>query len=340
MCIKAAGIILYRATSADPVFLVLENAKHGTWGFPKGHLDGNESLEEGAIRECREETGRSVSALDPGFLKRTEHLTQPKGVGPFRWKHTHYFLAPAEDGEVRLSPEHARFVWESRLEARERLQYDSLRELLDCAFSSVAKRLSLPHGDVENARRLLDACSQPEDLWRRHCLKVSEVSRRMAEGLVAARPELPVDPDFVEAAGLLHDIGRSRGHGMDHPRVGMEILMREGLGHLAKPCLSHWLKGRKREDLEKEPWFTPERLNRLYARFDLDYISLSEKIVSTADSLVQQDRPVRLEARYEEARKRYGDSKWMRDNESITAGFIREFEQYLGTSLYSLLSIT
>ncbi len=47
----------------DGKYLLVQEAKkkcYKKWNFPAGHLDYNESLEEGAIREIKEETGCDV----------------------------------------------------------------------------------------------------------------------------------------------------------------------------------------------------------------------------------------------------------------------------------------
>ena len=47
----------------DGKYLLIKEAKkmcYGKWNFPAGHLDFNESLEQGAIREIKEETGCDV----------------------------------------------------------------------------------------------------------------------------------------------------------------------------------------------------------------------------------------------------------------------------------------
>ena len=44
-------------------YLLVQEAKekcYKKWNFPAGHLDFNESLEQGAIREIKEETGCDV----------------------------------------------------------------------------------------------------------------------------------------------------------------------------------------------------------------------------------------------------------------------------------------
>ena len=54
-----AGTLVVR----DNKVLMVKEAKkkcYGQWNFPAGHLDFNESLKEGAIREIKEETGCDV----------------------------------------------------------------------------------------------------------------------------------------------------------------------------------------------------------------------------------------------------------------------------------------
>jgi putative nucleotidyltransferase with HDIG domain len=339
MVLLASGVVVYRTLHPEPHFLLLENASHGTWGFPKGHLEEGEDLSAGAIRECEEETGHKPGLFSPFFKKRIEYSYTPSDTSDPVCKRTYYLLSSMDSGSIRLSKEHQSYVWEPRLKARARLQHDNLREVLDCAYAAVAREMGLSPCDLERARRLIHALAAPGEAWLKHSLKVGEVTKRIVRGVLDRYPELPVDPETVEAAAVLHDIGRSRDHGIGHPVAGMELLFEEGLGHLAKPCISHWLKGRKREALEKNPYFIPERLDVLYGRFDLDTITLSEKIIALADSLVQHDRLVPLKDRYEEARKRYGASPWMRENERISALFIQEIEDILGGSLYAFLGL-
>ena len=62
-CSRASGTVLYRTDGDELLFLLLENAIHGAWGFPKGHLEQGEDLEEGARRECLEETPRNPKMI-------------------------------------------------------------------------------------------------------------------------------------------------------------------------------------------------------------------------------------------------------------------------------------
>lgn len=337
MLIPAAGIIVYRRVEGEPLFLLLENASHRTWGFPKGHLEEGEDALACAMRECEEETGVEVTACDPGFRKATEHTCRNRKTGAMGTKRTLYHLACVDSDFVNLSDEHAQCVWEARLPARARLQFDNLREILDCAHAAVMRADEKEHPDEIAAYALLDELSNPDDLWRMHSLKVAELCGALAGHLLRARPELPIDCETMRALAVLHDIGRSRDHGVKHPAEGMRLLVDRGLEHLAKPCITHWLKGRSREELEKEPYFQPDRLDSLYGRFELDSFTLRDKIISIVDSVVHRDELVPLEVRYRKIRERYGDSEWMRENEKITKRHIEELEAVLKQPLYPLL---
>src|SRR3972149_7293253 len=69
---------------------------------------------------------------------------------------------------------------------------------------------------------LVNAGCSPEVIA--HSLTVSMVALSIAERVGAA-----VDRELVRQGGLLHDIGRSRTHGIEHAIVGAEIAKRLGL---------------------------------------------------------------------------------------------------------------
>jgi uncharacterized protein len=51
-----------------------------------------------------------------------------------------------------------------------------------------------------------------------HCRRVSQLAVSLAEQLTQ-----PVDRELVRVGGLLHDIGRSRTHGIEHAIAGVEV---------------------------------------------------------------------------------------------------------------------
>ncbi|MEZ6195647.1 MAG: NUDIX domain-containing protein, partial [Planctomycetota bacterium] len=107
---------------------------HGTWGFPKGHLDGDESEEDGARRELLEETGLREITVIPGFDDRSAYLVRHPKRGRYH-KDVVYFLARLDGGEVRRSDEHDEVRWVDLSEALETLQWDELRRTLLAAHT-------------------------------------------------------------------------------------------------------------------------------------------------------------------------------------------------------------
>lgn len=59
----SAGGVVYRMQDGEPLFLLIRDSYHN-WGFPKGHLETDESPDAAAIREVEEETGLDRLTLD------------------------------------------------------------------------------------------------------------------------------------------------------------------------------------------------------------------------------------------------------------------------------------
>ncbi len=65
--IKKAGTILINKDTK--CIGLVKRKKHNDISFPKGHVEGKESLEECAIRETREETGRDCKIIsEPVYI--------------------------------------------------------------------------------------------------------------------------------------------------------------------------------------------------------------------------------------------------------------------------------
>ncbi|MBE6570512.1 MAG: NUDIX domain-containing protein, partial [Ruminococcaceae bacterium] len=86
---ESCGAIVFTKDAEGIKYVIIES-KEGFFGFPKGHVENNETELETAKREVFEETGLQVE-----FLRnfRTEDSHPFKRNGETRMKHIVYFLA-------------------------------------------------------------------------------------------------------------------------------------------------------------------------------------------------------------------------------------------------------
>ncbi len=137
---KSCGAIIYRRTLGGLRYLVLEHVDGDHWGFPKGHGRGNETEEETALREIREETGLDVR-FRRGFYERSHYLT-PKS----RKKEVVCFLARVRTRRVSIQPEEIKsYRWANYNDARELLTFANTRVLLDKAHEYITDRGAKPY---------------------------------------------------------------------------------------------------------------------------------------------------------------------------------------------------
>lgn len=94
-----AGAVVWRKEKND-YFIALVHDVFGRWTLPKGHLEGEETVKEGATREVKEEIG--VYNLEVGKkVGAIEYVAHDPETGPVRRAVT-YFLARTEDKELKL----------------------------------------------------------------------------------------------------------------------------------------------------------------------------------------------------------------------------------------------
>ena len=123
-----SGAVVYRKNNGEIEYLLLESQnKSHFWGFPKGHVEGNETLEETAKREIKEET-QLVLPIDTSFHVYTEY-DLPNGN---RKQMTLYTADLTQSEDIHLQAEEIKNCgWFNYADARERLTYDNLKQLLD-----------------------------------------------------------------------------------------------------------------------------------------------------------------------------------------------------------------
>ena len=123
-----SGAVVYRKNNGEIEYLLLESQNKGHfWGFPKGDVEGNETLEETAKREIKEET-QLVLPIDTSFHVYTEY-DLPNGN---RKQMTLYTADLTQSEDIHLQAEEIKNCgWFNYADARERLTYDNLKQLLD-----------------------------------------------------------------------------------------------------------------------------------------------------------------------------------------------------------------
>lgn len=57
---RSCGAVIYRETPAGIEILLQRHKNGGHWAYAKGHVEGDETDEQTALREIREETGLTV----------------------------------------------------------------------------------------------------------------------------------------------------------------------------------------------------------------------------------------------------------------------------------------
>ena len=147
----------------------------------------------------------------------------------------------------------------------------------------------LPSG--EQALKLLHE-SQCSVKVIKHCRAVAKLALEIAE---ACREKgLNIDLELVEIGALLHDVGRSKTHTVNHAVIGAEIAKSAGL---PEPVISiikrHVGGGITVSEAEKLGW--PKDV----------YVpaTLEEKIVSYADKLIESSKRVPIEIAIEKLSK-------------------------------------
>jgi uncharacterized protein len=118
----------------------------------------------------------------------------------------------------------------------------------------------------------------------RHCEVVAELALEIADKL--EKKGLIVNRELVEAGALLHDLGRSKSHGIDHGVVGANIAFSAGMPEsLVRIIKSHVGGGITADEAEAFGWpkdvYVP--------------VTLEEKIVSYADKLIDHSKRVPID---------------------------------------------
>lgn len=114
----SAGAVIYRKRDGGELeYLIVQSIVNHNWGFPKGHLENDETAQEAAKREVFEEVGLKPE-FDFAFKEKTEYQLTPnkaKTVAYFIAKYLHGQKVKTQKEEIKDSK------WVSLSEAKQYL---------------------------------------------------------------------------------------------------------------------------------------------------------------------------------------------------------------------------
>ncbi len=136
---KAAGVIIYYMRDNEPLFLMLEYDTY--WGFVRGQIEKDETIEDTIIRETKEEANLSNINILKGFKETQQWFYKLKGQ--LRRKFAVYLLAEIAEEEakkVRVSFEHKSFKFAKVDEALSLMRIENEKKMLEKAYKFIKEK--------------------------------------------------------------------------------------------------------------------------------------------------------------------------------------------------------
>ncbi len=133
----SCGAVVFTCKN-DEVLYVIVKSSEGYYGFPKGHMEDNETEEQTAIREIYEETGLKVKII-PCFKTMDEYLL-PKKEGVI--KRVIYFLAEYDNQKINYQEKELLGAYlMTYKEAMDVFQFESSKRILSEANDFIRKKI-------------------------------------------------------------------------------------------------------------------------------------------------------------------------------------------------------
>ena len=126
----SAGAVIYRKREDGKLeYLIVQSVVNHNWGFPKGHLEDNESHKEAAKREVFEEVGLKPE-FDFNFMRKEKYMLTEK-----KTKTVTYYLAKYVAGQkvAKQKEEILAYKWVTFKEAKKYLTEHGKMDVLRAA---------------------------------------------------------------------------------------------------------------------------------------------------------------------------------------------------------------
>ena len=122
---NSCGAIVFNENTEKILLVKMHN---GNWGFPKGHIEKDETKEETAIREVHEETNVKIKII-PDFEREIKYIPNEKTI-----KKVTIFMGITQDEEVTIdTSEIEDFKWCTYEEALKLVTYKLQKDVLENA---------------------------------------------------------------------------------------------------------------------------------------------------------------------------------------------------------------
>jgi len=132
---RSSGGVVARRMKGSVHFLLIKDP-YGKWGLPKGHLEGEETVGEAAVREVGEETGLTDLEMGPSLGTIDWHF---RLKGDLIHKFCEYFLMASPDGDTRPEVEEGitECRWLTVPDAITAVAYDNARQIIERAAEAL-----------------------------------------------------------------------------------------------------------------------------------------------------------------------------------------------------------
>jgi 8-oxo-dGTP pyrophosphatase MutT (NUDIX family) len=132
----SSGGVVFRRIEEVPHFLLIRDP-YRNWGLPKGHIEGEETPAEAALREVTEETGLAELSIVAELPTIDWYY---RDSGQLIHKYCHFFLVESETGETQPQLEEGitDCIWQPLPSALATLSYANAREVLRAAGERLA----------------------------------------------------------------------------------------------------------------------------------------------------------------------------------------------------------